>query len=60
MKAASLFAGIGGFDLAAGRVGAEVVLQAEIDPSARAVLRARHTIPTIRQGPSRVDVKMEQ
>jgi site-specific DNA-cytosine methylase len=41
MKAASLFAGIGGFDLAAGRVGADVVLQAEIDPSAQAVLRAR-------------------
>lgn len=41
MKAASLFAGIGGFDLAAARVGAEVVLQAEIDPSAQAVLRAR-------------------
>ena len=56
MKAASLFAGIGGFDLAAGRVGAEVVLQAEIDPSARAVLRAH--FPRVKLVPDARDVDL--
>lgn len=41
LSAASLFAGIGGFDLALDRLGHDTVLQAEIDPSAQRVLRAR-------------------
>src|SRR5690606_17166349 len=38
MKVGSLFAGIGGFDLAADRVGMEVAWQSEIDPHASRVL----------------------
>lgn len=38
---ASLFAGIGGFDLAGESLGVEVVLQAELEPHAQAVLRER-------------------
>lgn len=41
LNAASLFAGIGGFDLACERLGVEVALQAEISDPARAVLRDR-------------------
>ncbi len=41
MKALSLFAGVGGFDLAAERVGIDVVAHCEIDKAARSVLR-RH------------------
>ena len=41
LTVASLFAGLGGFDVAAEELGHKVVLQAEIDPAARAVLRAR-------------------
>lgn len=46
LSLASLFAGLGGFDLAAERLGMRVVLQAEIDPAARAVLR--HHWPNVR------------
>src|SRR5690606_5504823 len=38
MKVGSLFAGIGGFDLAAERVGMDVVWQSELDPHASKVL----------------------
>lgn len=41
MKMASLFAGVGGFDLAAERVGIHVAWQSEIDANASSVL-ARH------------------
>lgn len=41
LPVASLFAGIGGFDLAALRAGANILWSAEIDPDARAVLAAR-------------------
>lgn len=41
MKAVSLFAGIGGFDLALERAGAEVVASVEIDKHARKVLAKR-------------------
>jgi len=41
LSAASLFAGIGGFDLAAEALGVSVKLQAEIDASAQHVLRSR-------------------
>lgn len=57
MKAASLFAGVGGFDLAAARVGAEVVLQAEIDPSAQAVLRDRFPRATLVPDARTVDLR---
>ena len=39
LTVASLFAGLGGFDLAADRLGLHVALQAEIDPAAQRVLR---------------------
>lgn len=45
LQAVSLFAGIGGFDLAAQRMGIDVVMQAEIDPSAQRVLRAHFDAP---------------
>ena len=38
MKAVSLFAGVGGFDLALERAGVPVVASCEIDKHARAVL----------------------
>ena len=41
MAVAGLFAGIGGFELAFSRAGFKMNLLAEIDPAARAVLRAR-------------------
>ena len=41
LTAVSLFAGIGGFDLAFERAGVEVAAAVEIDPACRAVL-ARH------------------
>ena len=41
MKAVSLFAGVGGFDLALTRNGAEVVASVEIDKNARKVLANR-------------------
>jgi DNA (cytosine-5)-methyltransferase 1 len=43
----SLFSGIGGFDLAAERVGWEIKWQVEIDPFCRAVL-AKHW-PSVRR-----------
>lgn len=49
LRAASLFAGLGGFDLALERLGAEVRVQAEIDPFAQRVLRAR--FPDVRLEP---------
>lgn len=47
MKAASLFAGLGGFDLAMERLGLRSSLLAEIDPAARRVLAAQ--FPGVRQ-----------
>jgi DNA (cytosine-5)-methyltransferase 1 len=41
VKALSLFAGVGGFDLAAQRAGIEVVAHCEIGKAARSVLRRR-------------------
>jgi DNA (cytosine-5)-methyltransferase 1 len=41
LTAVSLFAGIGGFDLALERAGVHVVAAVEIDPAARSVLRRR-------------------
>lgn len=41
LTAVSLFAGIGGFDLALERAGVRVVAAVEIDPAARSVLRRR-------------------
>lgn len=46
LSLASLFAGLGGFDLAAERLGMTVALQAEIDPAAQAVLQ--HHWPGVR------------
>lgn len=40
MQVASLFAGLGGFDVAAESLGHEVALQAEVEPAARRVLQA--------------------
>jgi DNA (cytosine-5)-methyltransferase 1 len=45
MRVGSLFAGIGGFDLAAERAGMEVAWQSEIDRHASQVLEARFTAP---------------
>lgn len=47
MKAVSLFAGLGGFDLAMDRLGLRSSLLAEIDPAARRVLAAQ--FPGVRQ-----------
>ena len=47
MKAVSLFAGVGGFDLALERNGAEVVASVEIDKHARKVLANRFPNSTI-------------
>lgn len=41
LTVASLFAGLGGFDLAAESLGMRVVLQSEIDPAARRVLKTQ-------------------
>ena len=46
MKAVSLFAGVGGFDLALTRGGAEVVASVEIDKHARKVLEKRFPTTT--------------
>ena len=62
MRVGSLFAGIGGFDLAAEQVGMEVAWQSEIDPKASKVLA--HHWPLVAnmgdvhgiQNPPRVDV----
>jgi len=47
MKAVSLFAGVGGFDLALERNGVEVVASVEIDKKAQEVLRRRFPNSTI-------------
>ena len=47
MKAVSLFAGVGGFDLALERSGVEVVASVEIDNKAQEVLRRRFPNSTI-------------
>ena len=47
MNAVSLFAGVGGFDLALERNGVEVVAAVEIDPNARGVLRHRFPKTTL-------------
>jgi len=57
LSVASLFAGIGGFDLAAERMGLEVVLQAEINPSAQRVLRARFPRARLEPDATRVDLR---
>ncbi len=52
MKVGSLFAGIGGFDLAAERAGMDVAWQSELDPHASRVL-AHHwpDVPQPRRHP---------
>jgi DNA (cytosine-5)-methyltransferase 1 len=47
MKAVSLFAGVGGFDLALERMGAEVVASVEIDKHARSILTKQFPKSTI-------------
>ena len=47
MKAVSLFAGVGGFDLALERNGIEVVASVEIDKKAQNVLRRHFPNATI-------------
>lgn len=56
MRAASLFAGIGGFDLAAQRLGVDVEMQAEIDPSAARVLRAQFPESRLEADATKVDL----
>lgn len=57
LSIASLFTGIGGFDLAAGRLGMDVVLQAEIDPSAQRVLRERFPRARLEPDATLVDLR---
>lgn len=57
LSVASLFAGIGGFDLAAERMGLRPVLQAEIDPSAQRVLRARYPHVQLIEDATQVDLR---
>jgi DNA (cytosine-5)-methyltransferase 1 len=57
LAAASLFAGIGGFDLAAEALGASVVLQAEIDPSAQNVLRTHFPNVSLVDDAANVDLR---
>lgn len=57
LTVASLFAGIGGFDLAAEHIGLDVVLQAERDPSAQRVLRERFPHARLEPDATRVDLR---
>lgn len=57
LTAASLFAGIGGFDLAAREVGIRTVLAAEIDPTGRAVLRAQFPDAQLVEDATKADVR---
>lgn len=57
LTVASLFAGLGGFDVAAEELGHQVVLQAEIDPAARAVLRARFPRVALHDDATMVDLR---
>jgi DNA (cytosine-5)-methyltransferase 1 len=56
VKAASLFAGIGGFDLAAERLGIEVVVQAEINNDAQRVLFTQFPGARIEEDARHVDL----
>ena len=57
LTVASLFAGLGGFDVAAEELGHKVVIQAEIDPAARAVLRARFPRVALHDDATMVDLR---
>lgn len=54
MRAVSLFAGVGGFDLACERVGIKVVGAVEIDKAARKVLRKQFPYTAIYEDVTRV------
>src|SRR6185503_15255968 len=63
LNIAGLFAGIGGFELGLSRAGHQASLLCEIDPAAKAVLKARFPgkrlvddIRTVRQLPKQVDL----
>jgi DNA (cytosine-5)-methyltransferase 1 len=55
MSVAGLFAGVGGFELAFSQVGFETRLLVEIEPSARAVLKAQFTTADIRSDVADLD-----
>jgi site-specific DNA-cytosine methylase len=57
MKAASLFAGLGGFDLALDRLGIATTVQAEIDRAAQRVLRARFPDARLEPDATRADLR---
>lgn len=57
LSVASLFTGLGGFDLAAEQLGHKVVLQAEIDSSARKLLRQRFPNVLLADDATRVDLR---
>jgi site-specific DNA-cytosine methylase len=57
MRVASLFAGIGGFEVAAEKLGHEVVLQAESDPYAQAVLREHWPSVTLTSDATKADLR---
>ena len=57
LTVASLFAGLGGFDVAAEELGYQVVLQAENNPAARAILRARFPQVQLHDDATTVDLR---
>lgn len=56
LTVASLFAGIGGFDVAAHRLGWQVAIQAENDPAAQSVLRAHFPDARLASDATRVEL----
>lgn len=57
MRAASLFAGLGGFDIAMQNLGIKPSLMAEIDPSARAILASRFGTASLVGDATTVDLR---